>query len=113
MVKNCKILNFLVKFFINLLISLYNIHILAPIDGLTVFNFVTNQQMPLVIVHESAIKDEDQPPFYMDCRLGSSLFKSTLDRSISKELAIGNSKNAEMTDQEILNLAEVFFFFFL
>lgn len=73
------------------------------------FNFVTNQQMPLVIVHESAIKDEDQLPFYMDCRLGSSLSKSTLDRSISKELAIGQAKNTEMTDQEILDLAEVCF----
>nr|CAD2190003.1 unnamed protein product [Meloidogyne enterolobii] len=86
--------------------KLQDSQLFAPIDGLSVFNFVTNQQMPLVIVHESAINDEDQPPFYMDCRLGSSLSKSTLDRSISKELAIGQAKNAEMTDQQILDLAE-------
>uniref|UniRef100_A0A1I8AZN0 leucine--tRNA ligase n=1 Tax=Meloidogyne hapla TaxID=6305 RepID=A0A1I8AZN0_MELHA len=86
--------------------NLQDSQLFAPIDDLTVFNFVTNQQIPLIVVRDSEINEEDQTPFYMNCRLGSSMSASSLDRLISENLAISKLKAVAMNDEQILNLAE-------
>ena len=72
------------------------------------FNFVTKQQIPLVIVREKLpLIIEDEQSFHLDCRLCSSLSNSPLDRQILENLLIDQPRNITMSDDQILNLAEV------